>query len=49
MERRYNDLTKESVRNGYEKAADVLDVVGDIAGTAASVATVAAIVYKMKS
>ena len=47
MERRYNNLRYEETRNGYDKATDILDIVGDVAAISASVASVAAVVYGM--
>ena len=49
MERRYSDLmSSSSTQNGYDRAADVLDIVGSVASTALTVASVASIVYGMK-
>ena len=45
LERRYDSLTRSELKNGADKVAEIMDTVGDVAGIAASVATVAAIFY----
>jgi len=47
MERRYDSLTSEDTSRGFEIAKDSLDVVGGLAATAASVATIWAIANKV--
>lgn len=41
LERRYRDLNTTTIKNGYEKAADILDVAGDVAGIAVAAASIA--------
>ena len=51
MEQRYSDLLGEtkSIKNGSEKAKDVLQTVGAVAGIGVSIATIAAAIYAIKS
>lgn len=43
LERQYNQLTKESTYDGFEKTMDILDVVGGVAAATLSVASIIAI------
>ena len=48
LERQYDSLTRNDTRNGYDQAADILDVAGSVTTITASAATIAAIFWKMK-
>ena len=50
MERRYKDLSTQAQtkRNGFDTAADILDVIGGVTSVAASAAVVASTIYMMK-
>lgn len=48
MEREYSSLTKVEKETGMQKVRDVLDVTGDIAGTALAVAGLIATIKKIK-
>ena len=47
LEQRYRDLTEPQYSSGATKAAEILDVAGDALAVAASVAGIAAAVYKV--
>lgn len=49
LEQEYDRLTAGTMRTGYDKIQDILGVTGNVAGIAASAATVASILRKMKS
>lgn len=48
LERQYRSLRRQDIEYGSEKAADVLDIVGDVASIAASAALIAGTIYKIK-
>jgi hypothetical protein len=48
MEREYVDLKSSDINTGYDKAREILDVAGDVASIAVSIATLIAIVSKLK-
>lgn len=48
MEKQYRYLKSENTRSGYEKAKDVLEVIGSMTAIAASVAGIASTVYTIK-
>ena len=48
MEREYKSLTEPEVETGYDKARDFLEVAGDIASIAVSIATFIAIIHKLR-
>lgn len=48
LERQYRDLTSSNLSPGRNKAYEILDTVGDVAGVAASLAAVVAAIYKIK-
>lgn len=48
LEQEYDRLTANTMNTGYDKIQDILGVTGNVAGIAASAATVASILHKMK-
>lgn len=48
MEKRYKDLNRKQVRDGYDKAMDILTITGKVTSIAASTAAVATTIYKLK-
>lgn len=48
LERQYRSLRRQDIEYGSEKAADVLEIIGDVAGIAASAALIAGTIYKIK-
>lgn len=49
LEKQYKNLTAADIETGWDKAADVLDVVGGITGVAASAAIIASTLYGIKT
>lgn len=49
LEKQYKSLTTAEIESGWDKAADVLDVVGGITGVAASAAVIGATLYGIKT
>lgn len=48
MEREYVDLKSSDINTGYDKAREILEIAGDVASIAVSIATLIAIVSKLK-
>lgn len=48
LEREYNSLAYNDIATGYDAVQDVLSAVGNVAGIAASAATVASVIYGIK-
>lgn len=48
LEREYKSLTASDIATGYDAAQNVLSAIGNVAGIAASAATIASVIYGIK-
>ena len=48
MERQYKSLTAADTKTGWDKAAEILDVVGSLTAIAVSAATVGTTLYQLR-